>query len=240
MSPVMTTVDLIALIWFFASWLLFSVIADHPRSGVRTLNRASRAYRNEWMLRMIERGEMRMVDSTLIASLMRSVSFFASTSIFIIAGLIAVLGATDRAIALAAQLPFAIEASRALWEIKVIVLLGVFIYAFFKFTWSLRQFNLCIILIGAAPLRFESDDELFCYAETAGRVNFRAGNHFNQGIRAYYFGLGVLSWFINPWAFMAVTALVVAVQYRRERASATLRALHYAGSRRGLSGVDRE
>ena len=31
--------------------------------------------------------------------------------------------------------------------------LASFVFAYFKFTWSLRQFNLLSILVGAAPLR---------------------------------------------------------------------------------------
>lgn len=50
------------------------------------------------MQRMLER-DNRIIDSNLVGHLMGSVSFFASTTIIIIGGLIAVLGATEKAIA---------------------------------------------------------------------------------------------------------------------------------------------
>ena len=53
------------------------------------------AYRRLWMRCMLER-DNRMVDTQIIANLMRSASFFASTTMFIIAGLIAVLGAREQ------------------------------------------------------------------------------------------------------------------------------------------------
>jgi len=46
--------------------------------------------------------------------------------------------------------------------------------------------------------------------------------NFNRGVRAYYFGLAALSWFMHPMLFAAVTIWVVAVVYRREFMSPTL------------------
>lgn len=43
-----------------------------------------------------------------------------------------------------------------------------------------------------------------------------AANQFNFGLRAYYFGMATLAWFIHPWFFMLVTAGVVLILYRRE------------------------
>ena len=69
-----------------------------------------------------------MVDTQIIANLMRSAFFFASTTVLIIAGLIAVLGARERAIAVLAELPFAAQSSAALWDGKVLLLLVLFDY----------------------------------------------------------------------------------------------------------------
>ena len=41
------------------------------------------------------------------------------------------------------------------------------------------------------------------------------GDEFNRGIRAYYFGLAAVFWFIQPWMFVAVTTLIIGVLYRR-------------------------
>src|SRR5690606_41250626 len=49
-----------------------------------------------------------------------------------------------------------------------------------------------------------------------------AAHSFNLGLRSYYFALAMLSWFINPWVFMAITAGVVYVLYRREFKSEVL------------------
>ncbi|MEW5727947.1 MAG: DUF599 domain-containing protein [Pseudomonadota bacterium] len=111
------------------------------------------------------------------------------------------------------------------FETKVVLLATVFVYAFFQITWSLRQFNYCCILIGAAPPTTAGDAEKDAYAAQAARLQGLAANSFNRGLRAYYFALAMLAWFAGPWAFLAATALVVAVLYRREFRSKTLKVL---------------
>ncbi|MDX1452238.1 MAG: DUF599 domain-containing protein, partial [Oleiphilaceae bacterium] len=104
-------------------------------------------YRYEWMKRMLTR-EMRIADNTAIANLERSVSFFASTTMLILAGLMTILGSTEKALGLVNDFPFVTPATRAEWEFKIVVLIILFVYAFFKFTWSLRQYGFVTIMIG--------------------------------------------------------------------------------------------
>ena len=64
----------------------------------------------------------------------------------------------------------------------------------------------------------------------AAEVASRAAEHFNKALRTFYFGLAALSWFLQPYLFMVLTALVVVVVYRREFQSHTLSTLGQAGS----------
>jgi len=101
--------------------------------------------------------------------------------------------------------------------LKLIVLCIIFVYAFFKFTWALRQFNYCSTLIGAAPKGPDND-----FARRVAKVATHASKDFNQGLRAYYFSLAALGWFVSPWLFMAATTTVAIVLYRREYRSMAL------------------
>ena len=49
-----------------------------------------------------------MADAALVGNLMQSVSFYANTTIYIIAGLLALLGTLDQVISFASDLPFAL------------------------------------------------------------------------------------------------------------------------------------
>jgi uncharacterized membrane protein len=136
--------------------------------------------------------------------------------VLIIAGLIAVLGARDQAMAVLAELPFAVASSTLLWNLKALLLIVVFVYAFFKFTWAFRQYNYCLILVGCAPAPGPLTEASRRVAERLARIASSTGRHSNRGIRAYYFGLAALSWFIHPWLFMLLTVWVILVLYRRE------------------------
>jgi len=162
-----------------------------------------------------------------VANLERSVSFFASTTMLVLAGLMTVLGSTEQAINVIADIPFAMEATRQEWEVKLLVIIALFIYAFFKFTWSLRQYGFVSVMVGGAPNPGDDISELQkqSYANRIAKMSSMAANNFNFGLRSYYFSLAMLGWFINPWLFMVLSAGVVYVLYRREFKSSTLKTL---------------
>ena len=57
------------------------------------------------------------------------------------------------------------------------------------------------------------------------RITSSASVNFNNGLRAYYFALAALAWFLHPWLMIVATGWVVYVLYRREFRSKTLQAL---------------
>jgi uncharacterized membrane protein len=211
----------IALAWFVVCWAGFTIYADHLRRD-RGLMGATSAARARWMQRMSQR-DNRILDSTLLQTQAQSVSFFASTSILILGGLVALVGAREQAAEVVAGVPFAEKTSALGWDIKLGLLAVIFVYAFFKFTWSMRQFNYTALLIGATPPA--DDPDCVTAARRAARMGDLAVKHFNDGIRAYYFGLAGLTWFIHPWVFVLASSWIVLVLWRREFRSNTLSAL---------------
>jgi uncharacterized membrane protein len=128
------------------------------------------------------------------------------------------------------EIPLVPHVPPLVWQMKVVLLVVVFGYAFFKFTWSLRQFNYVAIMIGAAPPPAADPDEASLrYAEGAARIASRAAEHYNKALRTFYFGLAALSWFLHPWLLVAVTTVTTLVVYRREFHSHSLRAIGLAG-----------
>ncbi len=158
----------------------------------------------------------RMVDIQIVRVFQTNYWSFASTAVLILLGLITVLGVTDKAIVLVGKLPFTTEMSVQKWEIIMLLLIFVFVYAFFKFTWAVRQLNYFATLIGTAPLAGEVGEEDSEFARLAGGVVTLATINSNRGARAYYFGLSLLAWFIHPLALIVAATLVVIILYRRE------------------------
>ncbi|HIP93920.1 MAG TPA: DUF599 domain-containing protein [Leucothrix sp.] len=220
-----TISDIIALFGFFLAWYSVSWIGRHYKENDKTtLSSISKSYRNQWMLHLLERSN-RMPDVSLIGNLMRSVSFFASTSILILASLIAIFGVVDDVVKIIYDIPYAQHVSPSFTKIKLLLLVVIFVYSFFKLVWSLRQYNSTVIMIGAAPDIFDEDEALFTYANNLGIVLNRATRHFVEGMRAFEYALAALAWFIHPLIFMFTTILVSLVIYRREFASKTLKAM---------------
>ena len=221
--------DIAALVWFMTCWVGYSKFAIVKSRTTPCLANTLHHYRRLWMARLLERGN-RMQDTTVIANLERNVTFFASSTLLILAGIITVLGATEKAMFVLDVIPFIVKATRVEWELKLIVLLIVFIYAFFKFTWSLRQYNFLSVLVGAAPRASENivEEDKNKFIDQTSKIASLAGHQFNFGLRSFYFGLAVLVWFLHPFLFVLVTLFVVRVLYRREFKSSTLKTLSVA------------
>ena len=177
---------------------------------------------------------MSEVDSELLGSLERQVSFLASTSLLIIASLVTVLSAASEDFMNLSSLRFVQEVSPEVVQMKLLLMICIFVYGFFTFTWSLRQYGFCFVLFGSSfnTVRFYRDKDEKYQAQAISRdfkavtkVLDRAAHSYNFGIRAYYFAMAALAWFINDWVFMAACAVVIFVLYRREFMSSSLQAM---------------
>ncbi|MDQ0472905.1 DUF599 domain-containing protein [Labrys wisconsinensis] len=225
MLNVFKTADLVAAGWFAAVWILYGLALEHPRLARHSLNGRMDAFRRRWMQRMIER-EVRILDSTVMASLQNGTAFFASTALIALGGSLSLLRSSDEAVAIFSTLPLSVETVREAWEMKVIGLSIIFAYAFFKFAWAYRVMNYVAILIAATPNSTDgSDPEAQAMAARAAAMNMAGGGHFNRGQRAFFLALGYLGWFVSPYVFMVSTTAVLAIMVRRQFASAALRAL---------------
>jgi uncharacterized membrane protein len=220
---------LLAVLWFVVCWAGYTRYAQAKGRTTPCLASVLHLYREDWMRRMLLR-ENRIADANVIGNLERNASFFASSTLIILAGVLTVLGASDRALSLLADIPFVQQATRGMSEVKLLCLGMVFVYAFFTFSWCMRQYNFAAVLVGSAPMigeRHVTEQERKAFAERTARVISMAANQFNQGLRAYYFGMATLAWFINPWFFMLVSAGVVLILYHREFHSDVLEVMVY-------------
>ncbi|BFN14005.1 MULTISPECIES: DUF599 domain-containing protein [Marinobacter] len=219
--------EFLALIWFFVCWGGYTWYSRNRANSRSCLSNTLDLYREDWMRVMLKR-ENRISDASVVGNLERNGAFFASSCLLILAGIITALGYTSEAMEIFATMPFSAVPSREIWELRLVVLLVVFIYAFFKFTWSMRMYNFVAVMIGSAPLPDDSKTSPAAreaFARSAGNICNLAGDAFNLGLRSYYYALAVVAWFIHPVAFMAASTLVVYVLYRREFHSDALSAL---------------
>jgi uncharacterized membrane protein len=219
--------DGLALVWFFGVWCGYAWYSRRASVHGSTLLATTNRYRRYWMLQATWR-DPRVLDGIIVQSLSSSPAFFASTTIIIIGGLLALLGTTDKAAEFVREIPFAARTTMLMFELKLLVLVAIFVFAFFRFSWSMRQYTFGALVLGSMPSpedfaagKFER--ELF--ADRAGTLVGMAAETFNDGIRAYYFAFAAIAWFFSPVAFAIATALVAAVLYGREFHSHVLHVL---------------
>ncbi|GAB3126155.1 DUF599 domain-containing protein [Novispirillum itersonii] len=211
-----TPYDTAALLWFLVLWVGYTLYTDHTPARHRTISSAISRRRTLW-LREAGHRDLRMIDTAILGNLITGVGFFASTTILVIGGLMAMMGVTAQVRTALSSLPLAGAASEAALEAKIAFLLAIFIYAFFKFAWAFRLANYCSITVGCLPASAHADSERSrAISQAAAVLSIRSGHHFNRGLRAYFFALGALGWLVHPWLFALVSTGVVIVLYRRE------------------------
>jgi uncharacterized membrane protein len=231
-----TVVDLFALVFLLGVWAAYVPFAARHGQRVPSLYSRMDVFRREWMVRMIER-DNRMVDVNVMRNLTRSSQFFASTTMLILGALIALTGYVQQALDVVSGLPFTVKGTARLLELKILLLVVIFVYAFFKFTWAIRQLGFCSTLIGAAPRQPKENPEQYApIINRIARITSYAGVNFNNGLRAYYFWMAALSWFLHPWLMVIATVWVAYILYHREFASKTLNALVQEDSTPGPRG----
>lgn len=216
--------DALALAVFVLCWQGYALAVDRiPAIHRRSVLAAMDQYRINWMLAMAGR-ENRIGDVNIVGNLMNSTSFLANTSIFVLGGLLAMLGSPETGARIFGALPFAEVPAAGAWQLRIGLLVVIFVRAFFMLTWALRQFNYCSIVLGSVPAGTGTPVHT-ARAEAAARIANRGARRFNSGLRAYYFGMAALAWIVHPYALMAASLLVVLELYRREFRSEVLEAL---------------
>lgn len=224
--------DIIAFVWFISTWVGYATFAKYAAKRRNSLSSVLYRYRQEWVKKLSNSG-MSEVDSELLGSLERQVSFLASTSLIILASLVTVLGTASDMFMNASSLWFVSDQTQGEVQMKMLVMICIFIYSFFTFTWSIRQYGFCFILFGSSfqTVKYYKEEENYRASlpnrdfEAMAKVLDRAAHSYNYGIRAYYFAMAALAWFINDWFFMAACAVTMLVLYRREFLSSSLKAL---------------
>lgn len=151
-------------------------------------------------------------DAILSGNIMGSVSFLASTAVLLILAIFAVFGQLPSLMAALDSLSLERVYTVLDVQLHLVVMLTMFVLAFFAFTLSLRQFNHFCIMLGAidhsAPISEEEVDAIT-------RMNALGARNFNSGIRAYYFSVATVAWFVSEWLpIFACLATIMILAHR--------------------------
>lgn len=212
----LSALDVVALAIFAVAWLGYAAMVDHGPYSARTLSSAMDRQRHVWVTQMQAR-ENRIADVQILSGLQQGTAFFASASMLAIGAGLALISASERMVGLVSDIAPAGASTPALFEAKIVGLIVIFVYAFFKFGWSYRVFNYASILVGALPPADRRGTPEAQAAIDRAAVFIRlGGRHFNRGQRAFNFSLAFLGWFAGPLVLIGGSALVLAVLVHRQ------------------------
>ena len=183
----------------------------------------ARARIREGLVRLLRPGRWgcwltsREIHRDVLASLREGTSFFASTCIFAIGGVLALAKNTDPLVGVAQEVT-AMSSPVLLIQVKLAFVALFLTNAFLKFVWSNRVFGYCAVLMSAVP-NDPNDPLTQPRAGQAAELNIRAAMNFNRGLRSMYFALGALAWLLGALPLFGATLVVVWVVWSREFAS---------------------
>ena len=216
--------DQIALGVFALAWIFYAPALALVAGG-RGINADMVIIRTAWMRAMGER-DNRFLDANLLGHLLNSGSFFASTSMLMIAAVVGALFSGDAAWRSVSSLELLPQSSRFLFDMKLALVTIALTRGLLDFIWAIRQLNYCLAIIGAAPpLKPEAPEVGQAFALAASEVLGPALSSFNSGVRGYYFALAAGAWMFGAWACMMATLGAVALLWARQLASPAARGL---------------
>lgn len=201
---------LIATLFPLLCWFAYNYGVPLLEKRRPSLSTIMSMQRRRWVANAVTRETP--VDAILSGNLMGSVSFLASTSSILALAVFTAFGNLTALTGTLNTVGLQVDYSTQDVQIHLFVTLAIFVLSFFSFTLALRQFNHFCILLGALDHANTSKDEITAVA----RINTMAARNFNNGIRAYYFAVPMVFWFVSEWLAVGVSLITVGFLIHRE------------------------
>lgn len=209
--------DAVAVGLLLAGWKAIGVAIERECAARASVAALMMIRRREWMRQMITR-QPRLFDAAILSTLRQGTTFFASTLVIAIGGVLALIGNAERLAGVAGEL--GASAPVVVYEMKLGLVAILLTDSFLKFVWSNRLFGYCAVLMAAVPNDPGAPDAPF-RADQAAELNIRAAWNFNRGLRGTYVSLAALAWLAGPVPLLAAAAAVLWTMWSREFRSLT-------------------
>ena len=207
--PLSTT--LISTLFPLVCYFAYNIIVPQVEKLRPSLSVIMNMQRRRWVANAALRESP--FDAILSGNIMGSVSFLASTAVLLILAIFAVFGQVPALMAALDSMSLDRVYTIVDVQLHLVVMLTMFVLAFFAFTLSLRQFNHYCIMLGAME-RGGAISEQEIDAITA--MNALGAKNFNSGIRAYYFSVATVAWFVSEWLPIVACVITILILAHRE------------------------
>ncbi len=174
-----------------------------PNSCVQSVNAM---IRERWVKMIMTGSNMEILAIQTLRNSVMAASFMATTATLLIVG---VLNLSEKIGQWAENLQplFSFcQTSNDLWQLKLGILLLSFAVAFYYFAMAIRFFNHVGYMIN---LPFDAATDNGLYQQTCAYLN-KAGSYYTFGIRTFFFGLPIISWFFGAYFLLFSTVCLIA------------------------------
>ena len=174
-----------------------------PNSCVQSVNAM---IRERWVKMIMTGSNMEILAIQTLRNSVMAASFMATTATLLIVG---VLNLSEKIGQWAENLQplFSFcQTSNDLWQLKLGILLLSFAVAFYYFAMAIRFFNHVGYMIN---LPFDAATDQALYQQTCAYLN-KAGSYYTFGIRTFFFGLPIISWFFGAYFLVFSTVCLIA------------------------------
>ena len=195
------------LLCYFA----YNIIVPQVEKLRPSLSTIMNMQRRRWVANATQRESP--FDAILSGNIMGSVSFLASTAVLLILAIFAVFGQVPALMTTLNSLSLERIYTVPDVQLHLVVMLAMFVLAFFAFTLSLRQFNHFCIMLGAVDHSEPTSEEEI---EAITRMNALGARNFNSGVRAYYFSVATVAWFVSEWLPIITCVATILILAHRE------------------------
>ena len=195
------------LLCYFA----YNIIVPQVEKLRPSLSTIMNMQRRRWVANATQRESP--FDGILSGNIMGSVSFLASTAVLLILAIFAVFGQVPALMTTLNSLSLERIYTVTDVQLHLVVMLAMFVLAFFAFTLSLRQFNHFCIMLGAVDHSEPTSEEEI---EAITRMNALGARNFNSGVRAYYFSVATVAWFVSEWLPIITCVATILILAHRE------------------------
>jgi uncharacterized membrane protein len=202
---------LISTLFPLLCYIAYNIIVPQVEKLRPSLSVIMNMQRRRWVANASRRDNP--FDAILSGNIMGSVSFLASTAVLLILAIFTLFGQVPSLMEALNSLSFNRLYTSADIQLHLLVMLAMYVLAFFAFTLSLRQFNHFCIMLGAMDHSEPTSDEEL---DAITRMNALGAKNFNSGIRAYYFSVATVAWFVSEWLPIAASIATILILAHRE------------------------
>ncbi len=206
-KPLVETVIVVGCVTLLLGyhWRLRRRLETDPMTTVMGRQRLARA---SW-LKLAERGDRELLTVQTMRNVIMAASFLASTAVLLAAAFLGGAFTSVRFSEFANSLNlFGVE-TQGLRMFKALLLMVIFLIAFFAFSLAMRSFGHMGMLVHLA-----SEDSEEVSSEVISEELNRGAFHYALGMRCYYLAIPLTLWLFGPMWMLAATILLVVVLNR--------------------------